>query len=206
MTEKLLIDEYLPVHEAHQLDAIVVDTPPDAAYRAVRDLDPDKVAQAVPLLRVLGRARAIPAAIADRIRGDTEPPPESLPAEEYQAAFVLLDERPGTEFVVGMIGKFMTATQLEFRRFEPGEFAGFDEPGYGKVALNFVVQPYGPGRSLLTTETRTATTDPLSRNRFARYWTVVGPFAGFIMRRWLRLAKHNAESAERDTVQPEAQQ
>lgn len=195
MTDKLLIDEYLSVYDADQLDAVVVDAPPATTYRAIRDLDSDEVAQSVPLVRVLGRARAIPAAIADRLRGGAEPPPEALSAEEYQRAFVLLDERPGTEFVVGMIGKFMTATQLEFRRLEPGEFTGFAEPGYGKVAVNFVVQPYGSTRSLLTTETRTATTDPDTRARFAKYWTVVGPFAGFIMRRWLRLAKRNAETA-----------
>ena len=31
--------------------------------------------------------------------------------------------------------------------------------------------------------------------RVRRYWLVVGPFAGLIMRRWLRLAKHDAEQA-----------
>jgi hypothetical protein len=99
------------------------------------------------------------------------------------------------EFVVGMVGKFMTPTQLEFRRIEPGDFAAFSEPGYGKVALNFRVCAYGRRRSLLTTETRTVTTDAQSRERFRRYWRVVGPFAGLIMSRWLRLAKRNAEIA-----------
>lgn len=61
------------------------------------------------------------------------------------------------------------------------------------MALNFLVQPYGTGRSLLTTETRTATTDPVSRTRFRRYWRFIGPFAGVIMRRWLELAKQRAE-------------
>lgn len=49
----------------------------------------------------------------------------------------------------------------EFRRFDRPEFAGFDEPSYGRVATGFLVRPYGTGRrSLLCTETRTATTDP----------------------------------------------
>jgi hypothetical protein len=48
-----------------------------------------------------------------------------LSADEYRQAF---DEKPGVEFVVGMIGKFMTATQLEFRRFAPHEFASFHDP------------------------------------------------------------------------------
>lgn len=106
-----------------------------------------------------------------------------------------MDEKPGVEFVIGMIGKFMTATQMESRRFDPKEFTTFDAPGFGKVALNFLVQPYGTGRSLLTTETRTATTDPVSLARFRRYWRFIGPFAGVIMRRWLKLAKQRAERA-----------
>lgn len=47
----------------------------------------------------------------------------------------------------------------ESHRFGPPQFAAFDEPGYGKVATGFLVLPYGTGRSLLCTETRTATTD-----------------------------------------------
>ena len=61
-----------------------------------------------------------------------------------------------------MIGKFMSPAQLEFRRFDPPRFAGFGEPGYGKVATSFLVLPYGTQRCLLCTETRTATTDPAS--------------------------------------------
>ena len=97
------------------------------------------------------------------------------------------------EYVVGMVGRFMTARQLEFRRIEPAQFAGFADVGYGKVALNFRVQPYGESRSLLSTETRTVTTDPVSRAQFRRYWRLIGPFAGLIMRRWLQVAKLRAE-------------
>jgi hypothetical protein len=53
----------------------------------------------------------------------------------------------------------------------------------------------GVDASLLSTETRTATTDPDSAARFRRYWRFVSPFAGQIMRRWLRLAKQDAERA-----------
>jgi hypothetical protein len=69
-----------------------------------------------------------------------------------------------------MIGKFMSPTQMEFHRFDPPQFAGFGEPGYGKVVISFLVLPYGSGRSLLCTETRTATTDLASARRFRRYW------------------------------------
>jgi hypothetical protein len=62
------------------------------------------------------------------------------------------------------------------------DFAGFHEPGWGKIACNFTVRPYGSDRTLLTCECRTATTDPGSGRKFARYWWLVRPFAAYIMR------------------------
>ena len=56
----------------------------------------------------------------------------------------------------------------------------FAEPGWGKIACNFTFLQYGSG-TLLAYECRTATTDPASRRKFARYW-LVRPFAAYIMR------------------------
>ena len=76
---------------------------------------------------------------------------------------------------------------------EAGRFAAFDTPGYVKVAFNIRVEPYGSGRALITTETRTAATDPASLRRFARYWMLVGPFSALIRRLTLRIVKSDAE-------------
>lgn len=188
---ELLLDQQLPQFEARAISTVVVDAGTGETYRAVRALDPDQVGQTVPFMRMMVAARGLPARIGARPREAAAP--EALSAEQYRQAFLPLDEEPGVELVMGMIGKFMSFTQMEFRRFDAGEFAGFSEPGYGKVAFNFLVLPYGTARSLLCTETRTATTDPVSARRFRRYWAVIGPFAGYIMRHWLTLAKQNAE-------------
>jgi hypothetical protein len=58
---------------------------------------------------------------------------------------------------------------------------GVGLPGWGKIACNFTVVPSGGG-TLLTYECRTATTDPVSRRRFARYWWLIRPLAAYIMR------------------------
>ena len=63
-------------------------------------------------------------------------------------------------------------------------------PAYETRQFTAVVVEASPERTY-----RTATTDPDWATRFRRYWLVVGPFAGLIMRRWLRLAKHDAEQA-----------
>ena len=190
---ELLIDRQLPRFDAHSFSALIVDADTEQTYRAVRALDPEQVAASVPFMRLMGQARALPARFASRHRDDGPPAEDTLSAEQAGQAFLPLDEQPGVEFVVGMIGKFMSPTQLEFRRFQADEFAGFTEPGYGKVAVGFLVLAYGATRSLLCTETRTATTDPVSARRFRRYWAVIGPFAGYIMRHWLTLAKQHAE-------------
>ena len=48
------------------------------------------------------------------------------------------------------------------------------------------VDPYGPCRTEVTTETRVATTDPRSGRHFAAYWLVVGPLSALIRRLALR--------------------
>jgi hypothetical protein len=70
-------------------------------------------------------------------------------------------------------------------------FAAFSTPGYAKVAFSIRADPDGPHRTLVTTETRVATTDPRSRRRFAAYWVLVGPVSALIRRLILRtLARH----------------
>lgn len=192
---ELLIDTQLPQFEARSFHAVVVDAPPEAAYRAVRALDPEQVAEALPAMRLMGWFRALPARVSTRYRQDSQAGAQALSADEAGNAFVPVAEEPGREFVVAMIGKFSSPTELEFRRFDPAEFPGFAEAGFGKVAVSFLVLPYGTSRALLCTETRTASTDPDTARRFQRYWQIIRPFAGYIMRRWLALAKQHAEQA-----------
>ena len=190
---ELLIDTQLPRFDVRGFSAVVVDAMPEVTYHAIRSLDPQQVGQAVPVMQLMGWMRALPARVGPRRHAHAGPAPEALSPEQYEDAFVPVAEQPGTEFVIGLIGKFSSPSELEFRRFQPDGFAGFAEPGFGKVAVGFLVLPYGAGRSLLCTETRTATTDPGTARRFRRYWTVIGPFAGYIMRHWLTLAKQHAE-------------
>lgn len=66
------------------------------------------------------------------------------------------------------------------------EFAGFDQPGFAKIAFSLRADPYGSSASILTMETRVALTDDQSRRRFRRYWLLVGPFSTLIRRTALR--------------------
>jgi hypothetical protein len=57
----------------------------------------------------------------------------------------------------------------------PDEFAGFDEPGYVKIAWTLRADPVGIDRSVFRTETRAIATDAVARKRFRRYWALVSP-------------------------------
>ena len=84
------------------------------------------------------------------------------------------------------------------------DFGGFDEPGWGKIAANFSVLPYGASATLLTYECRTVTTDPDSRRRFLRYWRLIRPVVGHILRATLAQIAVNAEELAGAAAPPRA--
>lgn len=126
-----------------------------------------------------------------RVRGLPAKGPLTL-RDMTRLGFVVLDEDPGSEIVLGLVGRFWQA-KGSFRRVEASDFAGFSEPGYVKAVMNFQVEPAGPGRSTVTTVTRVIATDPGSLRSFRRYWTLIGPFSALIRRRMLSLIRHQAE-------------
>ena len=124
--------------------------------------------------------------------GPARPP---LTLDDMQrAGFVLLGEWPGHEIVFGtVVQPWKAVTDDEpAPKVEAGRFAAFDTPGYVKVTFNIRVEPYGSGRALITTETRTAATDSTSLRRLARYWLPVGPFSALIRRLLLRIVRSDA--------------
>lgn len=171
----MLIDEYAPdyhVASRHQID---VRATPEAVYAAVRRLDLSRSG----VIRLLFGLRGLPT------RGIT--------LDTFlERGFVLLDETPGQELLLGLIGRFWTL-KGDLQRFEPAAFRSFDRPGYAKAAWTFHLTPQPSGSTLLVTETRVRCTDNASLCRFRRYWRVVGPFSGVIRKEILRAVKQDAE-------------
>jgi hypothetical protein len=138
---ELLIDRLLPRFQARTLSTVVVEAGTEQTYRAVRALDPDQVGQTVPFMQLMVRLRDLPARLGRRPRRAVRPAPEALTSQQYRDAFLLIGEEPGAEFVIGMIGKFMNPTQLEFRRFDPSQFAEPDPYGHHRPGLGPAVSP-----------------------------------------------------------------
>ena len=175
--DKMIIDEQLPRYDVVLAEHRVVDADPRTTLAAARDLD--FLTIHTPLLDAAMWARGLP----DRMRNRPTPPLTKLTLADGTGlpGWLSLGEREDSEVAFGAVGKFWQPG-IEWRDVPAGEFADFDEPGWGKIACNFTVLPYGAGRTLLTYECRTSTTDPASRRRFARYWWLIRPFVAHIMR------------------------
>ncbi|MDT5037394.1 MAG: hypothetical protein QOE03_2579 [Micromonosporaceae bacterium] len=175
-SDSLIIDEQLPVYDVVVAKHLIVDAHPMTTFTAAREMDFMTVR--APLMDAAMWMRGLP----DRLRHRPAAPLTQLQLAQGIGlpGWLSLGERAGSELAFGAIGKFWQPN-IDWLDVPEADFAAFAEPGWGKIACNFTVLPYGSG-TLLTYECRTATTDPASRRAFARYWWLVRPFAAYIMR------------------------
>jgi hypothetical protein len=203
----LLLDEYLPDFDQTRIEHLVIDAPTDVVYEKTRTVDFLMVHSPITDLAMF--VRGLPEKVG-RLRRRNEPPPPPLPSmklsglfdregferEETLEGWVGLAEERGREIAFGAVGKPWLA-EIEWKTVPSEDFAGFDEPGWAKIAASLSVREYGAERSILTYEARTYMTDDESRDRFDRYWMVVSPFVGTIMRALLRTVADEVEADAR---------
>jgi hypothetical protein len=70
-------------------------------------------------------------------------------------------------------------------------FLSFDEPGYAKAAISFLVRPERGGSRVIT-ETRVVGTSPDATRALLRYWRAIRPGSGAIRRSWLAAIRRRA--------------
>ena len=190
----MLIDRFLPGPEVRSGHEIDVNAPAERVWAAARTLD---LARS-PVVKVLFGLRSLPGLLS-RARPGRRALGMNMEGL-LRTGFVLLDEAPGDEVVLGLVGRFWTPSG-GIIRVAPEEFASFDRPGFAVAAWNFTVRGPAAGPVRLATETRVRLTDPASRRSFRRYWTVVGPFSGLIRREMLRTVRRAAETASHTEAQ-----
>jgi hypothetical protein len=183
----VLLDEVMPTFDVSEAAHTVVPADMHDTFTRARNLDFLRVR--TPLLVAAMWVRGLPARLAHRA---DDVPPTLVLSDESMPGWVLLGERPDDEIAFGAVGVFWHP-QIEWHDVARDDFADFAEPGYGKIACNFSVRPYGAHATLLSYECRTATTDSESRRAFARYWKVVRPFVGHVMRATVATIRADAE-------------
>jgi hypothetical protein len=179
-----MLDDFIPRYDFNEVHSVATSATPAAVMEAIRALTPGEVPVFVALMAV----RSLPALLRRRRLPLRGPLLEGF----RKGGFVTLREGPD-ELVLGGVGRFWEPSG-GLRRIDPAEFDQFAEPGFAKAAFNFEVQRVGE-RTLLTTETRIATTDEGARRRFARYWRLVHPGSALIRHAWLRAIRRRAERA-----------
>ncbi|EME55054.1 hypothetical protein [Amycolatopsis decaplanina] len=190
-TAELLADRFAPEPAFSVLRHRVVDADTATTYAAVRGFDFMEVGG--PLVRAAGWVRGLPERFR-RGHGPSVPTRLTFDDMTTDSDWVVLGERPGFELVAGVAGRFWQPV-IEWRRVEPGEFAEFREPGYGKIVLSLSVRGYGEQRSLLSYDIRVTLTDSASLARFRLYWAVASPFIKAIHTATLRTIARDAENA-----------
>jgi hypothetical protein len=187
------IDHWLPRFDVAEQHETVVRAPREQVYAAVRRLD----LSGSLVIRSLFLLRGLPALFTHRKRRGS---PLGLDLNALlRSGFTLLEEQPGEEIVLGLVGQFWTVSG-GLVRVDPAGFPAFDRAGYAKAVWNFRLEPREDGAVRLTTETRVLCLDPASRRRFHFYWRVIGPFSGWIRRLMLRGIRRAAEAASSDSA------
>ncbi|HEX8710064.1 MAG TPA: hypothetical protein VF723_17615 [Pyrinomonadaceae bacterium] len=177
----MLLDEFLPRYDMRERHRTKVRASADVTYAAIRRLDISEARFSMLLFRLRGLAG-----------GSFAAPPGFNLDDFLQRCFILLGERPNEELLLGLVGRFWTASG-GLRRLDREGYRSFDERGYAKAAWNFSLSESTGDSVLLETETRVYCLDEASRKRFRLYWTFIGAFSGLIRREILQCIKRTAE-------------
>jgi hypothetical protein len=204
---ELLVDRYLPAFDTTLIEHRVMDADTAASWKALVELDLMQVH--TPLMDAAIKVRGLPATVASamgRQRPPAPPPPEMRLRGDGPGlpGWLPLGEVDGQEIAFGAVGRFWQP-EMEWYDVEgmtPEDFAAFTEPGWGRIGASFTLRPYGLTRTLASYEARTATPDADAARRFRRYWAIVSPFVGHILRAALDALAEDAE--RRATHRPAA--
>ena len=182
-----LLDRFMPTCEVVVRHQVHVAAPPDITLAAAKEHDLFGSA----VVRHVVRTREL----VMRVRPDDRVRPRTLLALMQSLGWGVLAEVPGREVVFGAVTQPWKG-DVTFDAVPPADFAAFAKPGYVKIVWNLRVEPTAHG-SILRLETRVATTDPVSRERFRRYWAFVSPGSILIRRVSFGPIKREAERRAR---------
>ena len=201
-----LLDLYMPEYEVSDRHHIRVAAPAETTFAAACQMNMSRPAIVRAIFKTRQVALGCAAAIAEgkfsTCSRTGNPPPETTPQKGFLAEMKSLGwgelaETPGREIVLGAVTQPWIAKPV-FRAVRPEEFAAFKEPGHVKIVFTLRADPVRLSESVARTETRAATTDPVSRAKFRRYWALVSPGVVLIRRSLLQSVKSEAERRTRE--------
>jgi hypothetical protein len=186
------LDQLMPEYEVRERHSVSVSAEADTALAAAREISFHES----PIIRTIFALRALPG----RVLGASPAPPVRRPVfdEVIALGWRRLAEISGRQVIMGAVTR-PWRQEVHFHGLPAEEFVTFREPGYAKIAWTIEVEPAGPSSSIFSTETRVVTTDPVSRERFRRYWALLSPGILVIRYEVLRLVRAEAERRSVET-------
>ena len=186
------LDNFMPVYDVAGSQHVRVAAPAEITFSAACKMNPEQSAT----VRAIFKTRAL------LLGGEWQPEsaqPEGIVEQAKLWGWGILAEDPGREIVFGAVTQPWVPNPV-FQALPPAAFARFRDPGYIKIAWTLRVDPADSTHSVARTETRVATTDPVSRAKFRRYWAFFSP--GMFLIRWvsLRLMRAGAERTAHQSI------
>jgi hypothetical protein len=182
----MLLDDIVPTYDVSSHHTIWVAARPAEVYEVARHADLGR-----PLLvRALMGLRAVPAALVFLAKGRRSTR-QTNERPVGRLRFTLIDEIPGEEFVLGIMGRFWTPTG-GLVAMRPEQFRHPPPAGLAMGVWNLRVTASGGG-TVLSTETRVRCSEARTRRRFMRYWRIIRWGSGVIRRRMLENIRREAE-------------
>jgi hypothetical protein len=180
------LEEVLPRFDASVVHDVWVTAQPNVVFTAVKQVTVGEVR----LLMPLEALRALPGLLARRPL--FRPNPSAQVLDQFTTGVVPLGDRAGAEIAAGAIGRFWRLVGTEAAAVRTREdFLSFDQPGYAKAAISFLVRPERGGSRVIT-ETRVVGTSPEATRALLRYWRAIRPGSGAIRRSWLAAIRRRA--------------
>jgi len=179
------LDSFVPACQFRELHSIRVHATPEAIFRAVKSV----TAGEIRFFRLLTWIRS-PRLSRSRESILSPPPEKPILDVALRSGFLLLDEVPGKEIVIGTV---LCGHPSRLADPRPRDFVLLSRPGLCKAAMNFRLEPEGAGSIRLTTETRVLALGAPARRQFAAYWRVIYPGSALIRRMWLEAIRRRAE-------------
>jgi hypothetical protein len=188
------LDVFMPIYQFSEVYEIPVHAPRDRIYRALLSVSADEI----PFYRTLAWIRRGAARGPESVLN----PPDGVPliTVATRTSFLRLAEEAGRELVIGTVVIAPPGVRLAVGS-DPASFMALEQEGFAKAAVAFLITPRADGWAMLRTDTRVWATDPVSRDRFARYWRVIAPGSAITRLMWLRAIKVRAEAPDRSAAQ-----
>jgi hypothetical protein len=178
-----LIDRFMPAYDVVERHHVAVAAPAAVTLAVAREVDLFDHA----VVRAVIRARELLLGAERAERSHAR----GFLAEMQAMGWVILAQTPG-EIVGGAVTRPWEAN-VKFRPIPSEDFAGFNEPGYVKIAWTLRADATSETTSIFRTETRALATDLSARTKFRRYWSFVSPGTFLIRRMMLGPIKAEAE-------------